>query len=454
MDNAIRDHIDGHLDETLEDLKRLTAQPSVSAKKLGILECAEMVAEELTNAGLKAEIMPTANPAYPVVYGEAEGTSDQTLLFYNHYDVQPAEPLELWETPPFEPTERDGHIYGRGISDDKGHLMARLAAIKAIRSAKNELPARIKFLIEGAEEIGSLGLHDFLHQHHDKLKADVCIWEGGGVNWDGRPLLTLGVKGILYVELECVSAGTDSHSSYAPVVPNPAWRLAWALSTLKDRSERVQLRGFYDSIRAPLPEEVEALRLIPDEDERYRRDLGIEVFVQEASGYEFRRRLVMDPTCNISGFISGYTGPGSKTILPASARVKLDFRLVPDQPPEEVQAALRSHLDEHGFNDITITTFGMEHPARTPIGDPWVGLVAETARTVYGSEPYIQPNMAGTGPQYPVQEVLGVPVASCGIDYPGNRIHAPNENIRRDYFRLGVLHTAELIEQFGAQFGR
>jgi acetylornithine deacetylase/succinyl-diaminopimelate desuccinylase-like protein len=451
VEKTIGEHIDSHMDETLGDLKRLTAQPSVSAQKMGVLECAEMVAEELTEAGMTVEIMPTADPAYPVVYGEIEGESDRTLLFYNHYDVQPAEPLDLWETPPFEPTERDGYLYGRGISDDKGPLVARLAAIKAILSVKQRLPARIKFLIEGAEEIGSPGFHDFVLEHRDRLKSDVCIWEGGGVGWDGRPLLTLGVKGILYVELECVSAGTDSHSSYAPVVPNPAWRLVWALSTLKDPSERIQLRGFYDRIRAALPEELEALKAIPAEDERYKRDLGIEVFVQEASGFEFRRRLVMDPTCNIAGMVSGYTGPGSKTVLPASAKVKLDFRLVPDQSPDEVLTSLRAHLDERGFSDITITTFGTEHPARTPINDPWVGLVAETARTVYGSEPYIQPNMAGTGPQYPVQEVLGVPVASCGIDYPGNRIHAPNENIRLDYFRLGVQHTAELIERFGAQ---
>jgi acetylornithine deacetylase/succinyl-diaminopimelate desuccinylase-like protein len=159
--------------------------------------------------------------------------------------------------------------------------------------------------------------------------------------------------------------------------------------------------------------------------------------------------MIMDPTANIAGIVSGYTGQGAKTILPAVARVKMDFRLVPDQDPAEILASLRQHLDEHGFSDIAISVLTSEHPARTPISDPFVKVVADSARTVYESEPYIQPSMTGTGPQHPVQNILGVPVASCGIDYPGNRIHAPNENIRRDYFRMGILHTAELLSQLG-----
>jgi acetylornithine deacetylase/succinyl-diaminopimelate desuccinylase-like protein len=157
----------------------------------------------------------------------------------------------------------------------------------------------------------------------------------------------------------------------------------------------------------------------------------------------------MDPTANIAGFGAGYTGAGAKTILPATAKAKIDFRLVPNQDPDEILASLRAHLDEHGFSDISVTVHSSEHPARTPIEDPFVKIVTDSARAVYGSEPYIMPSMTGTGPQHPVQEILGVPVASCGIDYPGNRIHAPNENIRLDYFRLGILHTAELIEQIG-----
>lgn len=449
MNAEVQKYIDEHLEETIDDLKRLTAQPSISAQRLGVKECAEMVVAELRAAGFTAETVATADPDYPGIIAETDGDADHTLLFYNHYDVQPADPLDEWETPPFEPTERDGYIYGRGISDDKGPIIARLAAIKALRATRGSLPIKIKWLLEGAEEIGSLGFHDFVHTNADRLKADSCIWEGGGVNWDGRPLVMLGVKGLLYVELECVAASTDSHSSYAPVVPNPAWRLVWALNSLKDQSEHVALRGFYDRVRPALDLEVEAIQALPDTSREFLHNLGVEIALGEASGYEFRRRLVMEPTANIAGFGSGYTGVGAKTILPASATAKIDFRLVPDQDPDEVLESLRKHLDEHGFSDITVKVHSAESPARTSIDDPFVKLVTDSARSAYGTEPYIMPSMTGTGPQHPVQEILGVPVASCGIDYPGNRIHAPNENIRRDYFRLGIMHTAELIEEIG-----
>jgi acetylornithine deacetylase/succinyl-diaminopimelate desuccinylase-like protein len=453
MNEAVQKYIDEHLEEAIGDLKRLTAQPSISAQRLGVKECAEMVVAELRAAGFTAETVPTADPDYPGIIAETDGDADYTLLFYNHYDVQPADPLDEWETPPFEPTERDGYIYGRGISDDKGPIIARLAAIKALRAARGSLPIKIKWLLEGAEEIGSLGFHDFVQANADRLKADACIWEGGGVNWDGRPLVILGVKGMLYVELECVAASTDSHSSYAPVVPNPAWRLVWALNSLKDQSEHVALRGFYDRVRPALDLEVEAIQALPDTSREFLHNLGVEIALGEASGYEFRRRLVMEPTANIAGFSSGYMGVGAKTILPASATAKIDFRLVPDQEPDEILASLRKHLDEHGFSDISVKVHSAESPARTSIDDPFVKLVTDSARSAYGSEPYIMPSMTGTGPQHPVQEILGVPVASCGIDYPGNRIHAPNENIRRDYFRLGIMHTAELIEEIGRAAG-
>ena len=252
MDKRVTDYIDAHLDETIEELKRLAAQPSVSAQRLGVRECGEMVIRMLRDAGFEADLVPTSDPDYPGIIAEMKGASNKTLLFYNHYDVQPPDPLDEWETPPFEPTERDGYIYGRGISDDKGPIVARLAAVRALRETNGELPITIRWCLEGAEEIGSLGFHEFVEQNAERIKSDVCIWEGGGVNWDGRPLISLGVKGLLYVELECRSARTDSHSSYAPVVPNPAWRLVWALNTLKDTNERVALRGFYDRVR-PCP---------------------------------------------------------------------------------------------------------------------------------------------------------------------------------------------------------
>ncbi|MBI2872598.1 MAG: M20/M25/M40 family metallo-hydrolase [Chloroflexi bacterium] len=442
-------YVRDHLADALALVKRLCAQPSVSAQNYGVQECASLVGEVLTEAGFQARLLPTADPRYPVVYAELSGESPHTLLLYNHYDVQPPDPLELWESPPFQPVEREGRLYGRGVYDDKGEIGARLAAVRALLETRGRLPCTVKFLIEGAEEIGSPGLEAFVKEHRELLRADACIWEGGGVNWEGQPQITLGVKGMAYVELECRAAATDSHSSYAPVVPNAAWRLAWALSTLKGPDERVRIRGFYDDVVPPTEAELEAIRAMPAEEALYKESLGVRRFLLDAQGFEFRRRVLLEPTCNICGIQSGYTGEGTKTVLPAVARAKLDFRLVPEQRPEDIVAKLRVHLEEHGFQDVEVMALEGEAPARTPMDSPWVALVTNAARTVYGKEPVIIPTMPGTGPMHPFVKVLGLPVASSGIGYPDNRIHAPNENIRHDYFLLGVLHAVEIMERLG-----
>jgi acetylornithine deacetylase/succinyl-diaminopimelate desuccinylase-like protein len=392
--------------------------------------------------------MPTGGP--PEVYGEREGDSPRTLLIYAHYDVQPPEPMELWTTPPFQLTIRDGHAYARGVSDDKGHFVARLNAVKAILKVKGRLPCRIKFILEGEEEVGSPHLASFVEQNKPLLRADACIWEGGGVDYEGRPLIVLGLKGIAYVELEATGPNRDVHSSYGTVVPNPAWRLVSALSTIRSRSGRVRIKGFYDPVRRPTREEMQALRAMPDESEGLRRSLGLKGFVGGVKGTRFHRRHLLEPACSICGMVSGYTGPGTKTIVPSVARAKIDFRLVPDQDPAEVTQQLKEHLREHGFDDIWVIEFGdFSRPARTPLTSPWVKVLEETAREVYGKPPVVSPSMAGSGPMYLFTDVLKMPVAmSAGISYPDNRIHSPNENIRVDDFLKGILHAAAVIERF------
>ena len=224
---------------------------------------------ELRALGFEMQVLPKEGggpSAQPVVFAELRGKSAKTLLFYNHYDVQPPEPLELWTSPPFEPALRDGKLYGRGVSDNKGNIASRLAALKAWREVRGELPCSLKFCIEGDEEIGSPQMEEFVEEHRELLSADACVWEGGGVTWDGPPMVTLGVKGLLYVELTCETINRDAHSSYGTVLPNAAWRLAWALSTIKAQDERVQIEGFYDDVRAPTPEERAAIEAMPQED--------------------------------------------------------------------------------------------------------------------------------------------------------------------------------------------
>jgi acetylornithine deacetylase/succinyl-diaminopimelate desuccinylase-like protein len=412
---------------------------------VGLEETAELVAQMMAEYGIPAQILPSKG--YPVVYGELRGDSPTTILFYNHYDVQPPEPVELWSSPPFEPTVSEDKLWCRGVSDNKGNIIARLLAIKAFTQVRGQLPVSVKFVIEGEEEIGSLNLPAFVVQNRQLLAADACIWEGGEVNWEGQPLIALGLKGILYVELEARGAQRDVHSSMATIVPNPVWRLVWALASLKDWDENILIPGFYDEVQAPTEQEVEAVKAMPSPEEDLKQGLGLEHFVRGVSGFELKYRHLFQPTCNICGIVAGYTGAGSKTVLPCQAKAKLDFRLVPRQRGEDILTKLRQHLDDHGFSDIAINFVEAELPARTPLSSPFVTIVCDAAREIYGTEPVIMPTSAGTGPMASFTETLGLPTASSGVEYPDSRAHAPDENIRLEDFVQGAKHIAAILER-------
>ncbi len=442
-------YIDAHLNDSLEDLSRLCAQPSVSAQNYGLKECSELVAELLRKRGLEIKILPTGGA--PAVYGYRKGASNKTLIFYNHYDVQPAEPLELWESPPFKPTLRDGKLYARGVSDDKGHITSRLLALDALLDQESELPCNIKFLIEGEEEAGSVSLEDFVRVHTTTLAADACVWEFGSVDHREVPMQYLGLRGICYVELWIETASTDVHSGIGgSIFPNSAWRLVWALNTLKGPDEHIRIPGFYNDVRPPSPRDIELMKALPEIADEYKSRYGVKHFLKGLTGgVELRLEEVFQPTCTICGLTSGYQGPGSKTVLPARASAKVDFRLVPDQTPEKVLTALRDYLDAQGFNDIQITYMGGEPPARTNPDDPFVRLVVEAARDVYGVPMQVVPLTGGSGPNYAFSHHLHVPIVSAGIGYPGSKGHAPNENIRLDLYVKGARHIARIVKEFG-----
>jgi acetylornithine deacetylase/succinyl-diaminopimelate desuccinylase-like protein len=453
-------HIDDHLNESIAGLTELCKLPSVSAHPPtadAIAETAEHVAGLLRDLGFETRIIP--KPAlsgaegpeggHPVVYAEQPGRSPRTLLFYNHYDVQPPEPLELWSSPPFQPTLRDDKLYGRGVSDNKGNIAARLAALRAWKEIHGDLPCAVKFCIEGDEEIGSPHMEEFVEEHSEVLAADACVWEGSGVTWEGVPQLTLGVKGLLYVELKANTVSRDAHSSYGTVLPNAAWRLAWALASIKGPDERVLIDGFYDTVRPATPEERGAVETMPSEETETLKSYGVEEALTGVRGLDYRLRHLFEPTATIDGLTSGYEGEGTKTVLPARAMAKMDFRLVPDQDPDDILAKLRRHLDSHSFGDTTVRRLSAERPARTPITDPFVGVVRQAVGDAYDREPIIVPTMAGTGPLYPFVATLGLPTADIGIGYPETRIHAPDENIRIEDFRKGAKAIAALLGRFG-----
>ena len=442
-------YIDEHVSEFLQDLADLCAFPTVAAQNQAIDETAEFTAKLLEKYGFSATVMPSAGN--PMVYGELNGSSDNTVLCYNHYDVQPAEPLELWDSPPFEATERGGKLYARGVVDDKGHIVCRLAAIAALNAVYGEAPCSVKMLIEGEEEIGSMSMEAFIEEHRELLSgADGCLWEFGGVDFEDRPEIVLGMRGDVYVELRAKTISHDAHSGLGgSIFPNAAWRLTWALSTLKDQDERVLIPGWYDDVREPTDREMELLRRLPRSDESLKKAFGIDSFLKNVEGVEMLRQQLFEPTCTIAGIGSGYQGPGSKTVLPAEAMAKVDFRIVPDQEPDDLVAKLRTHLRELGFGDIEVIQHGGSRAARVDSDEPFVQMVIETAREVYGKEPVVSPTSGGSGPMDPFVRLLNVPISNVGIGYANTLVHSPNENMRISDFVKGAKQTARVMARVG-----
>jgi len=441
-------YLEKNFDQSLQELKRYVSQPSISAQNLGLKECALIVKEMLEKRGFKSQIMSTEGA--PVVFGERKGKSDKTLLIYNHYDVQPPEPLELWESPPFAPEIRAGKMYGRGVSDDKSHLTSRLFALDAILDSDGELPCNVKFIVEGEEETSSVHLHDFIKNNLDTLKADACIWEFGGVDHRDMPMQYLGLRGICYVELSVESLGTDVHSGLGgSIFPNAAWRLVWALNSLKGPNERILIPGFYDDVVPPSARDRELMAKLPDVADEYKTRYGVKEFIKGLKGgTDLKIEEVFTPTCTICGLTSGYQGPGSKTVQPARACAKVDFRLVPTQKPEDILKKLRAHLDAQGFKDIEIKYLGGEPSARTDPDDPFIKIVVDTSTEVFEAPMEIVPMTGGSGPSYPFVHDLGLPVATMGLGYPDTRAHAPNENIRLDLYLKHAKHMARVVKEF------
>jgi acetylornithine deacetylase/succinyl-diaminopimelate desuccinylase-like protein len=440
--------VESMLPRTLDELRRLVQIPSVAAQRRGIAEAAQAVQALLEGEGGRVTVL-TDGGANPVVVAEFEGRSPRTLLFYNHYDVQPAEPLEEWTVPPFDLTCRDGLMLGRGVSDNKGDLVTRIAALRLLRATHGGLPCRVKFVVEGEEEISSMHFGAVTRAHRDLLAADACIWEYGERDAAERMHIVCGMKGISYLELHAKTAAIDLHSSLGAVIEGAATRLVWALATLKDRSGRVLIPGHYDRVRRPTPEEEAVAAEIPAdvvEDVRERVHAGEPI--GGVRGAEAVRQLLFAPTCTICGIWGGYTLEGSKTVLPGTARAKLDFRLVPDQDPHEVVRNVRRHLDAQGFRDIEVTVLGGEYPWRTNLRDPFVGLVREVVKDVTGRDTLVYPTSAGTGPMHDVGPVLDIPIVSTGGGYWGSRAHAPDENVRERDFRETIVLMARLLERF------
>lgn len=440
-------YLAAHFEQSLAELTELCAQPSISARKEGVRECAELVARVLARHGLAVQSFET--PGSPVLVGRAAGRSPRTLLFYNHYDVQPPEPLELWTTPPFEPAIRDGALYARGAKDDKGELVARLAALDAVRAAhEGGLPCGVVFVVEGEEEIGSPHIAQFVQAHRDLLASQGAVWEEGGLDFDGTPLQALGSRGVLGVQLGVETLSRDAHSGAAHILPSAAWRLVRVLESLKGPDERIRIPGFYDRARPASAADQALFDQMADNEAVLRQNFGVGEFVLGRGGLDLHR-AVFEPTCNIQGITTGYQAEGMKTVIPARASAKLDFRLVPDQDPDDIAARLRAHLDAQGFADVTITRYGAMWPFKMEAEDPLVQLTVRAAREVYGREVRLAPMTGGSSPKYAFSGPLGgIPVISPGVGRGDNHAHAPDEFVRLDDLANAARHLARVLDGF------
>jgi acetylornithine deacetylase/succinyl-diaminopimelate desuccinylase-like protein len=440
--------IDAHAEEYIEHLKHLCRQQTVAVRRQGIAEGAERLATLLEEIGADPMRVSVGETTYVVTH--LEGVSDRTLGFYNHFDTHPAEPLEAWDSPPFGPTIRDGALYARGASDNKGNVVARIAAVDAYRRVRGQLPLNIVFLHDGEEEIGSPNMASFLDEH-GQLVSDVdgWIWEGGFKDEDERLEVYLGFNGLAYIELEAITAGEETHGSHAGLVPNAAWRLVWALSTIKDSDQTVTVEGFYDSVELPTQEELELFKNLPLDPESLKARFQIEHWAGRSSAQEALNRQYFQPYINISGMGAGYQGRGMKVILPHKAMAKLEVYLVCNQDPDQVIEELRRTLDANGFDDVRMHVVAKMPPSRTPASSGLARAVVDLVDRLYESTPVLYPIMPGATPMGYFTGRFGVPGVSTGVGYANSRIHQPNENVRIKDFVQGTKFIAALIDRMG-----
>ncbi len=440
----------------LEELKSFLRIPSISTlpeHKEDVAKAAGFVAEKMKAAGLEnVEIIKTSK--HPLVYGDwLHAKGKPTVLCYGHYDVQPPDPLELWLTPPFEPSERNGNLYARGACDDKGQMYMHIKAVEALFAVHGKLPVNVKFLIEGEEEVGGESISEFVPKHKEKLKADVALVSDTELFADGVPTLCVGLRGLVYMEVEAQGPARDLHSGiYGGAAPNPVYGLIEMLAKAKDADGHIQIPGFYADVAEPAAAEVESWRRLPFSEEKFlREEVGSTVLTGEP-GQSVLARIWARPTFEVHGIAGGFTGAGAKTVIPATATAKVSFRLVPNQDPEKVVAAFKKWVAKN-------TPRGIRMEVRVLSAGPGIVVnpdhpaihVAAKAFTEMLGTPTVFIRGGGSIPIVgELAEHLGIPTALMGFGLPDDGLHSPNEKYRISNFYQGIVTIAHFFEKYGA----
>ncbi len=451
-DTACDAYLKEHDARQLEELKTLLRIPSISSlpeHQEDMRQAAEWVADHLRTLGTQdVALLPThGNPVVYGVWPAPDGAP--TAILYGHYDVQPPDPLDLWETPPFEPTVRDGKIYARGAGDNKGQHLAQLFALEALLACDDVLPVNVKVLLEGEEEIGSPRMASYIRDHRDELAADLVITSDGPVHESGRSQILFGVRGVLSFELRARGANRDLHSgNWGGIAPNPLWTLIHLLATMKNDAGEVTIAGFYDRV-LPLTElEREALARIPMDVEGTKQSLGLRE-LDAPRDRPLTERLAAWPTFTINGMHGGYGGPGSKTVLPHEASAKCDIRLVEGQTAEEIFAKVKAHVERHA-PEVEVLWQGAMDPSKTPLDSPFAEPLRLGIAAAQGEEPLLVPSLGGSLPDYVFTKILGVPAFTVPYANADESNHAPNENIEIERFIAGIKTGAAMLAYLGA----
>ncbi len=440
-------YIDANQDSHLARVMDYVRHPSISAHDVGIREVAAMLVDHLTGLGMQARAIPTEG--HPFVIGRRDDAPGKpTVLLYGHYDVQPPDPLELWDSPPFEPTIRNGRIYARGIGDNKGQHFAQLLAIEAHLAVHGTLPCNVIFLLEGEEEIGSPRIAKFVQDHRDLLDADLVVTADGPLHASGTPIVTFGVRGVLSFDLVVRTGRTDAHSgNHGGTMPNAIWTLIHLLGTMKAADGRITIDGLHDPIVPPGNAERAAADALPVDIPGYLRDMGLSRLDAPADR-PFNDRLMFHPTLTINGLHGGYDGPGNKTVLPCSAIAKCDIRLVEGMTPDQSLACVRGHVANHA-PEVDVVSHGGMLPSRTPLDNPYAPAIIDAFRAARGVDPYLYPSVGGSLPDYVWTKTLGIPAFVTPYANADEANHAPNENLEIALFHAGIRTGAALLDRLG-----
>lgn len=450
-------YIDANLPRFRGELNDFLRIPSVSARsehRPDMRRAAEWLAERMRDAGLEVSIEET--PGHPIVLGEWRGAGEgaPTVLIYGHYDVQPAEPLELWTSPPFEPTVRAGRIYARGSVDDKGQLYLHVKAIEAHLRTAGRLPVNVVVLAEGEEEVGSENLMPFVEAHAERLAADYIVISDTTMVGPGIPTIGTSLRGLVYFEIEVEGPAQDLHSGmYGGAVINPATALARIIASFHDDDWHATIPGFYDDVHTPAAVQEQIAR-VPFDEAGFQADTGAEVLAGEA-GYSTLERLWTRPTVEVNGLISGYTGEGAKTVLPSRAMAKVSCRLVPDQDPEVIQRLFKAHVERVAPAGVRVEVRYLHggEAWRANTEGPLYEAAARSLEQAFG-RPTVFAGEGGSIPIVPAFErVLDAPVLLMGFGLPGENAHAPDEWMSVENFDKGTHAAAELLTQLGAAEG-